>query len=355
MRARLALAAWLVLIALVPWNPALAADVVLGGEVVFRLEDEAQVTALNRRLDELMQSGSSVWAIRVTKEEGKSSLFWGDNLLVTITAEMAKANSSTPQALAELWAENLRKVVKRGVLRVDRERIELPVGGEQAIRVTGVAKGPLEALPASPGLKAEVDEAAGVVTVRGVAVGRTSVEIKRGSGRQVVWVHVKDWAGTLPGVLEVQVTGKPAPGSLVAVASLSAAATSATVNPGCRLQLETGGLDLPSVPAGDTMKFTLPVGISGSDDYFPVHGSVQVVVQNLPLEPQESNLLLVSNRPERVSQDGVLLEYTFKRKEPTRLMYSHLNESPGRRNLWVNCSNPGDQPVRLLLASTETL
>ena len=352
MRARIAATVLLLLGALFPWHAVLAADVMVGDQVVFRVEDPAQAEALTRRLAELLEAGGAPWKIRSGKQEGKIALLWGDALILVVTADLAKANGSTPTALAEVWAENLRKVVRQGMLRLDRDRIELPVGGEALVRVTGLARGTLEATEPSGGVEVSVDDANGVVALRGRAVGRTRVEIVRGRGRATVWVHVKDLAGRLPAELAVDVTGRPAPGGMVAQAALTAAATQARINPGCRLQLDAGALDLPSIPEGDTCRFSVPVGIVGGEDYFPVHGTVPVVVRNLPLPPLESNLLLVSNRPERLTQDGILLDYTFTHKEPTRLMYSHLNESRARRNLWVNLLNPTSEPVRLVVSWT---
>lgn len=352
MRARIAATVLLLLGALFPWHSVLAADVMVGDEVVFRVADPAQAEALTRRLAELLDAGGAPWKIRAGKHEGKIALLWGDALILVVTADLAKANGSTPTALAEVWAENLRNLVRQGMLRLDRDRIELPVGGEALVRVTGLARGALEATEPSGGVELSVDDAAGSVLLRGRSVGRTRVEITRGRGRATVWVHVKDLAGRLPAELAVDVTGRPAPGGMVAQAALTAAATQAKINPGCRLQLDAGVLDLPPIPEGDTCRFSVPVGIVGGEDYFPVHGSVPVVVRNLPLPPLESNLLLVSNRPERLTQDGILLEYTFSHKEPTRLMYSHLNESRARRNLWVNLLNPTPEPVRLVVSWT---
>ncbi|MCA9794257.1 MAG: hypothetical protein KC910_20765, partial [Candidatus Eremiobacteraeota bacterium] len=192
----------------------------------------------------------------------------------------------------------------------------------------------------------------GQVVLRGLAVGRTKVVLKRGKGRVGVPVHVKDWAGYPPERVSLKVTGNPAPGQMVAEAGLQALWAQTRVNPGCRVRFDGGLPDIPSVPSGQSLKFSLPIKISGGDDYYPVVRRVPIEVHSLQLEPVEPNLLLVSNRPERVDQDGVLLEYTFTNKEPCRLMYSHLNESPGRRNLWVNLQNPTSKPVEVLIGWT---
>lgn len=352
MRTRI-VAALLLLAALVlPGAPSSAAEVTLGGEVIFRIDDESKADEITRRVENLLQGGASVWAIKTVKKDKAVGLYWGDTLIVLVTPELAKANESTPAALAEQWATNLRGVAKQGLLKVDRARVEIPVGGEQSVQVSGLATGQIRAVEASGGVQVEVDDATDTVLIRGRSVGKTRVDITRGKGRESVWVHVKDWAGKLPEQVEVQVTGNPAPGSMIAQAALSAAAQQAKVKPGCRLVLDEGAFDVPSVTSGDTMRFTVPVGITGTEDYFPVHGQVPVVVNNLPLPFVESNLLLVSNRPERVDQDGILLEYTFNKKEPARLMYSHMNETRAKRNLWVNLENPTSEPVKMVVSWT---
>lgn len=352
MRFRLAAALVLVAALVLPGIPARAADVTVGGQVIFRIDDGAKADELSQRLENLLQGGASAWAIKTVKKDKAVGLYWGDTLIVLVTPELAKANGSTPAALAELWASNLRTVAKEGLLKVDRARVELPVGGEASVQISGLAVGDIKAVEASGGVSLEVDQAAQVVVIRGRAVGKTKVDISRGKGRESVWVHVKDWAGKLPDQVSVEVTGNPAPGSMIAQAALAAAAQQARVKPGCQLVLDEGAFNVPSVPSGDTMRFSVPVGITGSEDYFPVHGQVPVVVNNLPLPFVESNLLLVSNRPERVDQDGILLEYTFSKKEPARLMYSHLNETRAKRNLWVNLTNPTSEPVRMVVSWT---
>lgn len=190
------------------------------------------------------------------------------------------------------------------------------------------------------------------VVVEAAAVGQSSIVIRRGKGKAKIPVRVKDWAGYPPNSVSIKVTGDPAPGDMVAEAALTALAGSTRLNPGARIKFPEVMPDTPSVPRGDKLRYRLPIEIVAGDDYFPVRTKVDVEVQSIDFQLKEANLLLVSNRPERVQDDGVLLEYTFSESEPTRLMYSHMNESDGDRNLWVNLYNETTEPVNVWIGSS---
>lgn len=332
-------------------RPLEAAEVTLDGQVLMRLGSQAQAQAVEVRIQRCLEAGLAPAAVRVEKGKGKASIYWGSVLIVEVTADLAAANRSQPADLASRWAALLRRAAARGALRVEPSRLSLPVGGEQVLQLSGLARGPISVREPSGLLEVRVDPQAGQVGLKGLAAGKTRLEIRRGRARATVYVQVKDWAGRPPEKVLVQVTGNPAPSSLVAQAALEATWAESRVNPGCRLVLPQD-LSLPSVPPGQQMTFPLPVEITGNDNYFPVRKNVSVTVTNLPLEQVDANLLLVSNRPESLEVDGVLLDYTFRAEEPTRLMYSHENRSPGPRHLWVNLTNPDPTPVRLWVSHT---
>jgi hypothetical protein len=181
------------------------------------------------------------------------------------------------------------------------------------------------------------------------SVGKVKVIIQRGKARVALWIHVKDWAGYPPDFVTVKVTGDPAPSDMVLDAALRALTAQSRVNPGCQLESTKVPSSLPSVPSGKELRFSLPISIAGNDDYYPVNKDVPVVVRSLELEPVEPNLLLVSNRPELLDKDGVLLDYTINATEPSRLMYSHMNDGYKKRWLWVNLTNPTLEPIEVLV------
>lgn len=331
--------------------PAVAQTVSVGGEVVMRLP-AAKAAVVQTQVDRLLESGADPEGIQAKKIKTGYGVYWGDTLLVEVDKALAAENKSTPEGLAIAWAEKLYRLVGPGYFQVSPKSATLPVGESTVLQVSGLAKGEITVEGGDGVVRASADSASGTVTVSAAAVGGSTIVIKRGRGKIRIPVRVKDWAGYPPQEVSIKVTGHPAPGAIVAEASLTAVSGSTRLNPGARLRFPDQIPNIPSVNEGQTVRFTLPIEIVGGDDYFPVSAKVSVSVQSVELEVKESNLLVVSNRPERVDVDGVLMEYTFSDHEPTRLMYSHMNETMADRNLWVNLYNETSEPVEVWIGSS---
>jgi hypothetical protein len=348
---RPALVAW-IFVMLLLGSPALAqTSVTVGGEVVMRLPAAKAATA-QAHIDRLLEAGTDPEGILAKKTPGGFGVYWGATLIVEVDKALAAENKSTPEGLAIAWARKLYDLVGPGYLQVSPKNVVLPLGNSVTLQVSGLAQGEIVVQGGDGVVTATTSSTANTITLNARAVGRSSITVLRGKGKVRIPVRVKDWAGYPPEEVSIKVTGHPAPGEIVAEASLTAVAGSTRLNPGARLRFPDQMPNIPSVEQGRTLRFALPIDIVGGDDYFPVSAKVNVQVQSVELERKESNLLVVSNRPERVDKDGVLMEYTFSDHEPTRLMYSHLNETLADRNLWVNLYNETDQPVEVWIGSS---
>ena len=353
--------------------PAWAADVMLGGQVVFRISDGEQAAAISEKIEAMLQRGASSSSIKVVKrevlvkeasqgEDGNTvskekkkfvyCVYWGSELVIEVTDEIAKQNSSSSEALAKLWAENMRNVVDIGLLNVDVSRLVMAMDTDRLISTSGLASGDLQVQDKAGVVEASVAEDNATVKVTAKRVGKTTLVLSKGVAQVNVFVQVKDWAGRLPKEVTVEVTGRPTQIEAVSQAVMLSIASNTSVNPGCSVYVDDFNFKPIPVPEGDSMRLSVPVGINASSDYFPVKGDVNVLVKNVVLPYTEQNLLLVSNRPERVDKDGILLNYTFKRREPTRLMFSHLNASPDNRYLWINLSNLNSELLRIVISRT---
>lgn len=325
--------------------------VTLGDEVLFRVDSEKLARAIEARVEKLLEDGADPSALKLVNIKAGPAVYWGKLQIVVVTADLARASGSQPKALAAQWLARLRQVAEVGLLKLTPSRLDLPVGGEASVEVSGLARGGF--LFNDGGGRVQLfEESSSRLRVQAKAVGKARVLVGRGKARAVLTVQVKDLAGRVPEAISVKVAGDPAPGSLVTEALLRTLQAQSKVNPGCRLQIElpaSYGVELPSVPQGQRMTVQAIARISGGEDYYPVRKEVQVAVESLDVDPIEPNLLLVSNRPEQVDQDGVLLEYTLTAKEPSRLMYSHMNASEERRRLWINLINPTEEAVQVLL------
>lgn len=331
--------------------PGWAQNVTVGGETVMRLP-AAKAANVQAQIDRLLESGASPEGILAKKIGKNHGVYWGDVLLIEVDKALADENKSTPEGLAIQWAQRLYDLVGPGYLKVTPENVTLPIAESTTLQVSGLAKGPITVSGGDGVVSVSVDSVSGLVTLKASAVGRSTLTVSRGRGKVRIPVRVKDYAGYPPEEVSIKVTGKPAPGAIVAEASLTAVSGSTRLNPGARLRFPDQLPNVPSIDQGRSLKFTLPIEIVGGDDYYPVSANVRINVESVDLEVKESNLLVVSNRPERVDKDGVLMEYTFSDHEPTRLMYSHLNETPGQRDLWVNLYNETDKPVDVWIGSS---
>jgi len=332
-------------------GPARAQEVQIGDQLLFRVSNARQAEAINQRLENLLLSGANPAELKLVQVKGGIGIYWGKLEIVVVTKELAAANSSQPKALAEQWLNRLREVAQIGLLKLSPSRLEMPIDGEATVEVSGLADGAFF-FEETTGRVQLFEESPTRLRVKARSVGKTRLVVQRGKARASLFVHVKDWAGKVPEQVGVEVCGTPAPGELVTEAILRALQLQSRVNPGCQLSLEfpsayQGGL--PSVPKGQQMNLSMVARISGGEDYYPVRREVRVGARNLEMEAVEPNLLLVSNRPEQVDKDGILMEYALTAKEPSRLMYSHMNASSEPRNLWINLTNPTLDPVRVLL------
>ncbi len=304
------------------------------------------------RIDKLLNSEEDPKGILAKKIPGGYGIYWGDNLLLEVNKALAAENRSTPEGLAIVWAKKLYEAVGPGLLKINPRSVVMPLGNSTALEIGGVAEGPISVEGGDGVVEVQIDQQAAQVALEARGVGRTQLVIKRGKGKVKIPVRVKDWAGYPPKDISIQVTGDPAPGDMVAEASLTAVRGSTRLNPGARLKFPDEMAATPSLTKGRTLRYQLPIEIVAGADYFPVKAHVNIEVKSVDLKLKESNLLVVSNRPERVEQDGVLMEYAFNHKEPTRLMYSHLNQTLADRNLWVNLYNETSQPIQVWVGST---
>lgn len=322
-------------------------EVEVGGRVLLRLDNSTLADKVANHIEALMLKGADPKDLRLEKSGEAVSIYWGKELILVVTKKTAEQNNSQPAALASQWLDNIRELAAIGFLKIRPGKVELPVGGNTSLEVSGLAKGPF--MMSDDAGKVELYEDGERLRVVGKSVGKTKVVVQRGKAKVAIYFHVKDWAGYPPEQLTVKVTGDPAPSDMVLEAALRSLTAQSRVSPGCQLSMAKVPDSLPSVPLGQELRFSFPVKISGNDDYYPVNRDIPVVIKSIKLEPVESNLLLVSNRPEQVDKDGILLDYTFQAKEPSRLMYSHMNASPTDRNLFVNLINPSAEPAEVLV------
>ncbi|MBV9027395.1 MAG: hypothetical protein JO311_02165, partial [Candidatus Eremiobacteraeota bacterium] len=203
---------------------------------------------------------------------------------------------------------------------------EVPVGSSAQITV-GSAISPIAASVRDPGLVAvSIDQAALRVTLTGIAVGTTSVHLSdsRGVSRDVP-VRVANYAGAIEPHLSLQLTGDPAMAQFVREQVSGALKAATHARPGADVLVTSDDVPMHGpLEQDDVASFNVPVLIQGSQ-YFEVDGSSQVDVANVAVPRISPNSLMVSDYPERLTENGTLFTADLRYDQPSRFLYFHYN------------------------------
>lgn len=318
----------------------------VNGHVALRLRgprasERAQEVA--RRLRTLPDGAGPV---RVVRGRDAADVYVGGRRVVTADLLEARANRTSPEALASQWAERLEAALSARRLRVAQRALVLPVGGSHVVEVRTFPPGTPQVGPYDPRVVDVRWEGPGRLRVTGRAVGSARVGLRYGTSRQDIQVWVRPLAGSLPDAVEVVVTGDPAPGEVVQDAVLRSLERAVRAEPGGFLEVAAAGL--PAVRRGEVWRGEVAARVR-SPFALPVEGSVPVVVRNEVLELAAPSRLLLSNNPERITADGILFREWVAPGEAVRMLYHHANGAARDKVVTVRVRNPTRRPARLHL------
>ncbi len=218
----------------------------------------------------------------------------------------------------------------------------MPVGHPVDLTV-GSAIAPIAAAARDPSIATvAVDEASQRVTIVGKAPGETVVTVSDARGlRRDVPVRVAYYAGTIGDRVTLALTGDPASAEFVREQVAQAVKDAAQPRPGSQVLVTAD--DVPvrrPLEQDDVAAFDVPVLIQGNDE-FEVDGSTHVDLQNIAVPRISPDSLMVSDYPERLTEDGTLFTAELRYEQPSRFLYFHYN--------------PPDQPARRIVLRAENL
>ncbi|MGV8124152.1 MAG: hypothetical protein AB2L14_30775 [Candidatus Xenobiia bacterium LiM19] len=332
-------------------------EVLVNGTVVIRLAPEKGVDirqkaeAVTARIEEKIQGGARAREITVKPYQTVYAVYWGTTLLVVVDKVQASANSTTALLLARRWAANIASAVGDKPLRLSRDNLSMPVGTEQRIQMSGGLKSEQPRIIScdSSIADASVDSENGDIVIRARSAGSARVVVGKGKERDAIRVFVKDWAGKILPPVEKVVTGDPTPPEVLLEAALTGINEGVSLNPGSQVSMKEYPRILTSLKSGYDQTVSIPVTIEGKG-YFTVEGAIKVILRNKEILLHEPSVLMISNRPEELEEDGILFQGTVTKESPARIMYSHKNSSPFKRKLWITFRNPKRKPLRLFVA-----
>ncbi len=222
----------------------------------------------------------------------------------------------------------------------------VPVGAPVSLAV-GSAISPLAAAVHDPTLAGvTVDQAAQRVILSGKAPGATVVTITdaRGLSRDVP-VRVAYYAGAIAPQLDLPITGDPASDTFVREQVARAVQRAAQARPGAQIVVSTDDVPFHGTLGQDRIAaFDVPVLIQGTG-LFEVDGSTHVNVANVAVPRISPASLMVSDYPERLTEDGTLFTADLRYEQPSRFLYFHYNP-PGQpdRRIVLRAENLSREP-----------
>ncbi len=236
---------------------------------------------------------------------------------------------------------------------VQPQAAQIPVGAQQSIRV-GSVLGQITVKVADPAIvDAIIDQQALTITLTGKAPGATSMLItdQRGVSASVP-VRVAYLAGSVAPSTSISITGDPAGADFVKQAALKAALAAVQSRPGAQVVATADEITYNgSLAQDDIATITVPVLIQG-EQYFTVDSSTRVRVENVAVPKIVPDSLMVSDYPERLTENGLLFASDLKRSQPSRFLYFHYNP-PGQpdRRIVLRAQNTSPEPATVQFIS----
>ncbi len=275
----------------------------------------------------------------------------GARLIVNGVAILAAERSDAgragvrPAGLTHQWARALEEALAIPAITIAPSSVVLSPGGTTIATVSTAVPGEIR-LGSFDHRVAEVVLAAGTLRIAARQPGSTVVPLRVGAYRAQLGISVRPAAGVIPPAVEVVVTGAPATVDLIREAIQRRLEETVRREPGATVELGPIAIEGPLAPATSTAT-TVAVEIR-SPYAGPVRRTVSVAVANQPLHLADPAVLLVSNRPETITGNGLLFHETLARDRPARLLYHHMNGTPSQvRILKVTLTNPGAATARV--------
>jgi hypothetical protein len=211
----------------------------------------------------------------------------------------------------------------------------------------GSAISPLTAVVRDPSLvSVTIDQSSQRITISGKAPGATVVTVTdvRGLQRDIP-VTIAYYAGAVAPHVSLMLTGDPASADFVRDQVARAVRDATQLRPGAQVIVSSDDVSFHGVlDQDDVASFDVPVLIQGNN-LLEVDGKTQVDVQNVAVPRISPDSLMVSDYPERLTENGMLFTADLRSEQPSRFLYFHYNP-PGQpsRRIVLRAQNLSNEP-----------
>lgn len=211
----------------------------------------------------------------------------------------------------------------------------------------GSAISPLTAVVRDPSLAAvTVDQSSQRITISGKAPGATVVTVTDVRGlRRDIPVTIAYYAGAVAPHVSLMLTGDPASADFVRDQVARAVRDVTQLRPGAQVIVSSDDVAFHgALNQDDVASFDVPVLIQGNN-LLEVDGKTQVDVQNVAVPRISPDSLMVSDYPERLTENGMLFTADLRSEQPSRFLYFHYNP-PGQpsRRIVLRAQNLSREP-----------
>jgi len=321
--------------------------ITLGG---YGWKSVAAAEEVARRLNLLAEEGLRPNEIRLRPARRAFLIEARSKTIVQVDQTIARVHRSSPEQLAQDWAENLRAQFSQPYLSFPP--LVVPVGESRSAPVRGNIAGQLTVRAETPVVRATWDPSRNLVQVLGQDAGRTELVLTDAQNVLRVPIRSAKYAARLARASTGAVTGNPATAEEMARAAKAAV--------GAALELQSGAWAsvVPSVKQGAQLtpgqSASVPVRVSaGGEEHLSYHARADVPVRNEQLARDPVEMLMVSNYPERLFSLGLWYEGQLNDSRSARLFYHHLNGTGMSAELVVELWNLGEDTasVHVIAAS----
>jgi len=329
------------------------AEVEVNEVVVFRLRGSdapARAAEAAHRLRRLDLTAPA--PVTIQKIAGSPVIVVARQPILTVDRRLAQSSGSTPMALAVAWAQRLRQALGTPRVMVAPKSLALIPGERMLVRVH-VFPQPDYMIGTYDRRIIDVQRVPEGVLITAKALGAAMVPLRvvpragrQAAGRADIPVAVRRPAADLPSAIDVDVSGDPSDPALVQEAIRQAVLRETQAHPGS--EISVGTVEGADLGRGDTKVFSVPVRVRNPFQR-SIEGIVRATVRNVSIPLLTPSRLLVSNRPEVVTANGVLFAEALSTNESVRLMYHHQNGAEKAKLVTITLTNPASEPARMLI------
>lgn len=233
------------------------------------------------------------------------------------------------------------------------QNAQVPVGTTQTVTLNGIL-GAFTAVAQNPQVvDVGTNQDARTISISGKTPGATSITVTDSRGvTGYVGVRVAYNAAVLPQFLTVRITGDPANADFIRRTVARTIMNATQLQKGAQLVVSPD--DVPvrrSLGQDNTLVFDVPVLAQG-EQYFSVQGNTRVQLENIAAPRISPDSLMVSDFPERLTENGVLFTADLHRNTPSRFLYFHYNPAgePDRR-IVLMAENHSTEPATVQFIS----